>query len=112
MAMANTKANKVSKFSENPMMLMKNIVPIKATGIAMAGIKVERKSCKKIYTTRNTKMKASTKVCKTLLMDSYRKSLELCMTMKSIPVGKLGRSSSMTLLQSSITWVALLPGSW
>ena len=39
--------------------------PIKATGIAIAGISVERKSCKKMKTTKNTSMNASNNVFKT-----------------------------------------------
>ena len=38
----------INRFKLNPIMESKKKVPIKATGIAIAGIKVERISCKKI----------------------------------------------------------------
>ncbi len=57
--MASTKANKVNKFNENPAKLRKKKVPTIDTGTAINGTNVERKSCKKIYTTINTKIKAS-----------------------------------------------------
>ncbi len=46
-----------------------------ATGTDMAGINVERKSCKKINTTINTKIKASIKVWITLSIEALRNSL-------------------------------------
>jgi hypothetical protein len=48
MAMAKTKAQSVKRLMLNPNIQRKKKVPIKATGIAIAGINVERKFCKKI----------------------------------------------------------------
>ena len=45
------------------------------TGTEMAGISVDLKSCKKINTTKNTKIKASMSVVFTLLMDAVRNLL-------------------------------------
>ncbi|MNY79298.1 hypothetical protein D3C86_2198690 [compost metagenome] len=42
--MARTRANKVSRLIEKPNNCIKKNVPIIATGTAIAGIKVERKS--------------------------------------------------------------------
>ncbi|MNN22035.1 hypothetical protein D3C81_1353780 [compost metagenome] len=67
--MASTSANNVSRLIEKPNTCIKKNVPTIETGTAMAGISVERKSCKKINTTINTKIKASNKVLKTCLID-------------------------------------------
>ncbi|MNN24131.1 hypothetical protein D3C81_1375490 [compost metagenome] len=62
---ARTRAKSVNILIENPNIFMKKNVPTIDTGTAMAGIKVERKSCKKIKTTINTKIKASIRVLMT-----------------------------------------------
>ena len=61
-AMANTKAQRVSRLRLKPIRYRAKKVPISDTGMAMAGINVERKSCRKMYTTKNTRMKASIRV--------------------------------------------------
>ena len=61
-AMASTMAERVSKLILKPISFSTKNVAINATGIAMAGINVERKSCKKTYTTMNTRIKASINV--------------------------------------------------
>ena len=75
MAMASTNANSVKRLSENPANFKKKNVPTNDTITAMAGIKVERKSCKKTYTTINTSINASMIVSITLSMDAKRKSV-------------------------------------
>ena len=62
MAMANSRADSVSRLMENPMMLRKKNVPISDTGTAISGMSVERKSCRKIYTTMNTKIRVMIRV--------------------------------------------------
>ena len=69
-AIASTSADSVIRLIEKPMRLSTENVPINATGMAMAGMMVERKSCKKIYTTRNTKMNASIRVWITLPIEA------------------------------------------
>ncbi|MNF05253.1 hypothetical protein D3C80_2049400 [compost metagenome] len=69
---ANTSAKRVRRLIENPNICIKNNAPIKHTGTARAGIKVDRKSCKKIYTTIKTRINASSNVIKTLDMDASR----------------------------------------
>ena len=44
MAMANNKADSVSRLMENPKIQRKKNVPIKATGTAIIGMSVERMS--------------------------------------------------------------------
>ena len=56
MAMAKSKADKTSKLMEKPNSFRKKNVPINDTGTAISGMSVERKSCKKKYTTKNTRM--------------------------------------------------------
>ena len=73
MPMASTKAKSVSMLMEKPIICMKKKVPISDTGTAMAGISVERKSCKKMYTTTNTSRKASRRVLSTDWMEASRK---------------------------------------
>ena len=68
-------ANKVNILIENPNICRKKNVPTIATGTAIAGIKVERKSCKKMYTTINTNIKASSKVVSTLSIEASRNVL-------------------------------------
>ncbi|MNM75459.1 hypothetical protein D3C81_872450 [compost metagenome] len=67
---ANTRANIVRTLSENPKSCRKKKVPTNETGIAIAGIKVDLKSCRKIKTIINTRIKASKRVCSTWLIDS------------------------------------------
>ena len=54
MAMAKSNAERVSRLMEKPKRLRKKNVPMSDTGTAIMGMSVERKSCKKMYTTRNT----------------------------------------------------------
>ena len=74
-AMASTIAESVSKFTLNPISFNTKKVAIKATGMAIAGINVERISCKNTYTTMNTSTNASIKVLITSWIDAYKKSL-------------------------------------
>ena len=60
--MAKTRAKSVIKFKENPNICINKNVPTSETGTAMAGIKVERQSCKKIKTTNITSNSASINV--------------------------------------------------
>ncbi|GFH88699.1 hypothetical protein IMSAGC001_04143 [Bacteroides acidifaciens] len=62
--------------------------------MAMVGINVERKSCKKIYTTMNTRIKASIKVFKTSWIEANRKSLAFIETFIFKPDGKVFDASS------------------
>ena len=48
MAMANNRAESTSKLIEKPNTHRKKNVPMRATGTAIIGISVERKSCKKM----------------------------------------------------------------
>ena len=88
--MANTMAHKVSRLTLKPIRYRPKKVPISATGIAMAGIKVERKSCKKIYTTKNTSTNASSKVFNTSWIESNKKSLAFNNSTTLTPGGKVG----------------------
>ena len=70
--MANTKANKVIRFKVIPKNCIKKKVPIKETGTAIAGIRVERQSPKNKNTTKLTSKNASTKVCNTFSMEASK----------------------------------------
>ncbi len=75
------------------------------TGTAMAGISVERKSCKKTKTTKNTSRNASINVIKTLSMDAVRNKLESIGIEILIPLGKLFViPSKETLMFLIISW--------
>ena len=87
-AMASTKAHSVNKFTLKPIRYNTKKVPINATGMAIAGIKVERKSCKKTYTTKNTRIKASISVLSTSCIDANKKSLALSKVATFTPEGK------------------------
>src|SRR5689334_10780553 len=69
---ASTKANKVSRLMVNPNNCKKKKVPTIATGTAIAGMSVERRSCKKINTTMETNMKASISVSTTFFIDTSK----------------------------------------
>ena len=86
-AMASTIAHRVNKFKLNPIRYKAKNVPMRATGIAIAGINVERKSCKNMYTTKNTRINASTKVLITSSIEAKRKSLAFNNTSVFIPAG-------------------------
>src|SRR5690606_14663017 len=75
MPMASTKAKSVNKLMEYPKRFKKKNVPIMETGTAIAGIKVERTSCKNKNTTINTKANASSRVIITLSIDAVKNSL-------------------------------------
>ncbi len=72
---ASTIANSVSRLIVNPKRLRKKNVPTIATGTAIAGISVDRKSCKKMNTTMNTRINASTSVLITFSIEALRYSL-------------------------------------
>ncbi|MNI34458.1 hypothetical protein D3C73_884490 [compost metagenome] len=63
--MANTKAKRVNILMVNPNTSKKKNVPTMATGTAIAGIMVDRISCKNKKTTKKTKMNASINVERT-----------------------------------------------
>ena len=70
MAMASTMAKRVSRLIENPNRFRKKNVPTNDTITEMAGMRVDRKSCRKMYTTMNTRMKASMIVSTTLSIEA------------------------------------------
>ena len=72
---ARTNANNVNKLIEYPKTFRKKNVPIIDTGTAIAGIKVERKSCKKRNTTKNTSTNASKSVVITFSIDAFKNKL-------------------------------------
>ena len=87
-------------------------VPINATGMAIIGINVERKSCRKTYTTITTSRKASSSVLITSSIDAKRKSFALISTSSSTPGGSV---FSMLLRYFSTFWimaVAFEPAVW
>ena len=108
-AMASTIAQRVSKFKLKPISDSIKNVPINATGIAIAGIKVERISCKKIYTTINTRMKASINVLSTSWIEAYKKSLAFIPTSIFKPGGNIFSVSSSRFWILLMVSVALVP---
>ena len=74
-AIASSRADSVSRLMENPKIQRKRKVPTKATGTAIIGISVERKSCKKIYTTMNTSTRVMIKVKITSSIDANKNSV-------------------------------------
>ena len=62
---AKVQANRVKVFSSNPKAFNPAMAPIKATGIAIAGIKVARQSCKNTKITSTTKAMAIIRVIAT-----------------------------------------------
>ena len=87
MAMARTRAERVRRLREKPMRLSTKKVPTKATGMAMVGMSVERRSCRKINTTKKTSTKASMRVFTTSWIDAKRKSFTFCAIWISNPAG-------------------------
>ncbi len=104
-----TRANSVRRLMENPAIIMKANVPISDTMILIKGIRVLRKSLRKISTMRITRMIASRSVSNTCAMDAYRKSLVLIIVTISIPLGASFLTCSRTASMSLLTWVAFEP---
>ena len=77
--------------------------------MAMAGIKVERKSCKKIYTTINTKINASINVLITSWIEANKKSLAFWAILIFKPVGSDSCAFASTSSKLEIVSVALVP---
>ena len=77
--------------------------------MAMVGINVERKSCRKIYTTINTRMNASINVFNTSWMEANKKSLAFMETFSFKPVGSDLDDSSSKAWISLMVCVALVP---
>ena len=75
MAIANSKAESTNRLIEKPNTFRKKKVPISDTGTAINGIKVERQSCKKIYTTKNTSSKVRIRVNTTSSILAYKNSV-------------------------------------
>ena len=62
--------------------------------MAIVGINVERKSCKKIYTTINTRINASINVFNTSWIEANKKSLAFMETFTFKPAGNVLDASS------------------
>ncbi|MNL25972.1 hypothetical protein D3C87_1474770 [compost metagenome] len=110
--MASTSAKRVSRLMVKPNSFRKKNVPIIATGTAMAGIRVERKSCRKINTTINTRIKASMIVKISLEIEASRNSLALANTPIFTPLGKLFSASFRIFSVCLMMSCALEPAVW
>ena len=77
MPMARIKPNSVRLLMESPVASNTENVPISDTGIANAGTRVVRKSCKKMYTTNTTSRIATIKLLMTSLIDCRMYRVEL-----------------------------------
>ena len=106
---ASTNANKVSRLIVKPNNCIKKKVPINATGTAIAGINVERRSCKKINTTINTSANAINKVSSTCEIDSSKKSFALYILKYSTPLGKFADAFFITFSAEVRISLALEP---
>ena len=69
-------------------------------------------SCRKMYTTMNTRMKASINVLITSWMEAKRKSLALCAMLMPRPAGMDDCISSNTFSRFWMVAVALVPAIW
>ena len=87
MAIANNRADRVSKLMEKPNTQRKKKAPIRATGTAIIGMSVDRKSCKNTYTTRNTSSSVMNRVLTTSAIDAKRKSVTSYITTYFMPGG-------------------------
>ena len=111
-AIARSKADKTSRLIEKPKTQRKKKVPIKATGTAIIGIRVERISCRKIYTTINTNTNVINNVIITSSIEAKRNSVVSCSIVYFIPGGKLLLASSKADFTASAISVALEPAIW
>ena len=94
------------------MRFMKKNVPTRATGIAMAGMIVERISCRNTYTTKNTRMNASMRVLITSWIEASRKSLLFIGIAIFRPEGSSPSIFLISARQSLMICVALEPAVW
>ena len=97
---------------EKPKTQRKKNVPIKATGTAIIGMSVERKSCRKTYTTKNTKTKVITSVRTTSSIEAKRNSVTSCSIVTFIPGGICFWASAKAAFTSSAICVAFEPATW
>ena len=109
MAIANNKADSVNRLMEKPNIHRKKNVPINATGTAIIGIRVDRKSCRKTYTTTNTNKRVIISVNTTSSIEAKRNSVMSCSMVYFRPGGKFLLSSSSSFLTSVAICVALEP---
>ena len=109
MAMARSNAESTSKLMVNPNIHRKRNVPIRATGTAIIGISVERKSWRNTYTTRNTSKRVSTRVNTTSSIAAKRNSVTSMLILYSIPGGNDFACFSSSAFTSAAICVALEP---
>ena len=109
MAIANNRADSVRRFTENPKTQRKKNVPMSATGTAIIGMSVERKSCRKMYTTKNTRNRVMISVLTTSAIDAKRNSVTSCSIVYFIPGGMLFCASARAAFTSVAMFVALDP---
>ena len=110
--MANTRANSVKRFSENPAKVTMTKVPISDTITEIDGMIVALMFCRKKNTTRITRMMAMISVSTTLWMAAKRKSSAFCKVTNSSPSGIVAFISSHIWSMRWFTSVALEPGDW
>ena len=84
-------------------------MPTSDTMTDTAGMTVERMLCRKTYTTRITRMMASTNVFTTSWMEASRNSLVLITSTSSSPLGNSWRTSSISWSISVIISLAFEP---
>ena len=111
-AIANNNAESVNRLIEKPNTQRKKKVPINATGTAIIGITVERKSCKNTYTTKNTNSRVMTKVKSTSSIEAKRNSVTSCSIVTFMPGGICFWASAKAVFTSSAICVALEPATW
>src|ERR1700744_5658370 len=112
MPIASTSANKVSKLMVKPKRFRKKKVPTIATGTAMAGIRVERRSWRKMNTTIDTRIKASIRVSTTLRIETSRNWLAVKIMFMETPGGKCRAAVARVFSHSLIMACALDPAAW
>src|SRR5580658_2902845 len=109
---ARTRANRVRRLMVKPKSWRKKKVPTIATGTAIAGISVDRRSWRKMKTTIETSIKASISVSTTLRMETSRNWLAVKIMSYEMPGGKLLAEAAIVLSHSLIIAWAFEPEAW
>ena len=110
MPMASTRPKSDSVLIDNPSDSITANVPISATGMVAAGIRVVRKSCKKTQTVSTTSTTAMNSVWTTSWIDAFTNIVVSYTILYSTPSGKTALSRSISARTPSATCKALAPG--
>jgi hypothetical protein len=112
MPIARTRPSSDSTLIEKPSIGKKMKAPTSETGTVTSGMRVARQLCRKMNTTRMTRITASNSVCTISVIPSVTGSVVSSEIVYSMSFGKRAESSFIVALILFATSRALVPGIW